>query len=228
MTDSNARQIVSSDGQEVTVQLNHAYMRKWLNNDTRANINDNVEFSDILTSILNTRTCNEDDTNSMDSCMAVQLCLAHLILEPERDTGMKSFDTSQEMVYASPSEQQVFTGYWKEHINVLWLLSAINFFKFHLKHEGEGLLVHYYNDLEPSQLPGAWKGKIKDGTQILGTHWKGGYSKSYIQPDEKDSDKRVAFLDNDEMRDFRNRSPSDVFMDQSSDDLQASRFLHIY
>lgn len=112
--------------------------------------------------------------------LLIQLCLTWLSLDPRYcKTTISHFDSSQLEVYAPPNRQPIFLGPWKNDLNVRWCLHAANFFKFHLKAEkGEGLLAHAYADLHPSQLPQPWLGKLKSGTQKLGSHWRGAYCKS--------------------------------------------------
>jgi hypothetical protein len=110
----------------------------------------------------------------------VQLCLAAFSLHPKYSNGKVShFDISQHQVYSAPSCQPIFLDKWKQSINIRWLLHVVNFFKYHFKADGEGLLAHEYTDLDPDQYPQPWVGNIQPGTQELGTHWKGAYSKIF-------------------------------------------------
>ncbi|KAH6719263.1 hypothetical protein BKA61DRAFT_543704 [Leptodontidium sp. MPI-SDFR-AT-0119] len=71
------------------------------------------------------------------------------------------------------NSKPVFTGLYKQVVNIRWLLHVVNFFKFHLKSDGEGLLEHEYRILEHDEFPQFWTGHIKGGTQPLARHWKG-------------------------------------------------------
>lgn len=115
------------------------------------------------------------DKNSL--VLVIQLCLSFLILRPGIHNGIPHFDLSLAEVYADRAVQPLFAGVWKHSLNVRWMLSTINFFKYHLKFEGEGLLAHLYYDLEPDQLPQSWVGKLKDETLQIGGNWKVAYSK---------------------------------------------------
>lgn len=105
----------------------------------------------------------------------VQLCLTPIALDPRWRTRVFHFDISQYQAYATRDCQPLFTGDYLQEVNVRWALHVVNFFKYHLKSEGEGLLEHDYKDLEPSQLPQFWVGNINGGTQPLARHWKGAY-----------------------------------------------------
>lgn len=109
--------------------------------------------------------------------LVIQLCLTSLSLHPHYcKSNVSHFDMSQREVYTDYKSQPVFIGAWKQDINVRWLLHTVSFFKFHLKAEGEGSLAQHYEDLERDQLPQPWLGRIKEGTQPLGSHWKSAYS----------------------------------------------------
>ncbi|KAK0102995.1 hypothetical protein ONS96_005608 [Cadophora gregata f. sp. sojae] len=82
------------------------------------------------------------------------------------------FDISQYQAYSTAKVQPVFKGLYKQQVNIRWLLHVVNFFKFHLKSEGEGLLAHEYRLLENDEFPQFWSGHIKGGTQPLARHWK--------------------------------------------------------
>jgi hypothetical protein len=110
----------------------------------------------------------------------IQLCLTSLILRPDFSLSLRYFELSQQLVYASPYRSPLFTGPWKCRVNVKVALSTVNFFRFHLKHwGGEGLLAEEYLELDVKQRPQPWLGKLKGGTQPLGSHWKGAYSKFF-------------------------------------------------
>lgn len=109
---------------------------------------------------------------------AIQLCLTAVSLNPRFcDSKVSHFDISQYQSYNTPARQPIFVGKFKQDINLRWLLHVVNFFKHHLTVADEGLLAHYYSDLEADQFPQPWEGRIKPGTSPLQTHWKGAYSK---------------------------------------------------
>ena len=109
--------------------------------------------------------------------MAVQLCLAAIILHPDHcSSKVSNFDISQDYVYGTMAKRPLFKGKFKLDIDLELLLHTVNFFKFHLKAGGgEGLLCYQYEDLKKDELPQTWLGNIKAGTQVLGSHWKGTY-----------------------------------------------------
>jgi len=110
--------------------------------------------------------------------LVIQLCLASLFLDYDIIPDSNGFHRSQAEAYADHVKQPVFVGKWKKDINVRWLLSTLNFFAYHLKTpNGEGVLCHEYWALGKDQLPKSWLGKLKEGTQALGTNWKGAYSR---------------------------------------------------
>jgi len=84
----------------------------------------------------------------------VQICLASFVLHPKMSTTRAShFDISQYQVYSLADSQPLFAGKWKQDINVRLILHLVNFFKYHFKAEGEGLLAHCYKQLELDQVP---------------------------------------------------------------------------
>lgn len=182
MTDSNARIGCDADSNKVVIGLNHDYIRRWVTQDEVQNPKDEVQFLDILDATLKTdvNVFSERLLSGEDECLiqVIQLCLIWLILQPDYLTKLHNFDMSQQMAYANPVKQPVFMGDWKCRLNVHWVLSTVNFFKFHLKHSGgEGLLAEEFLDLEAGQLPQPWLGTLKDETQQIGVHWKGANSK---------------------------------------------------
>ena len=107
----------------------------------------------------------------------IQLCLTPFSLHPETcNHKISHFDISQYQAYERSSEQPMFVGKFKQDINPRWLLHVVNFFKYHLKAGGEGLLEHAYSDLDSNQYPQPWAGLIQPGVLPLGSHWKGAYS----------------------------------------------------
>lgn len=118
----------------------------------------------------------------------IRLCFVHLLLHPHMcNIKTNIFLASQENVYKCFTEAPLFLGKNKYEINTPWLLHAANFFKFHFKTpDGEGILAHMYQQLEKGELPRAWTGRLKNGTQKLGPHWKGAFSKWYQMEDGRD------------------------------------------
>lgn len=149
--------------------------------DESQNARDEVAFVDILDAILNT------DVNRYPQKMwtmeeefllqIIQLSLSYLILEPGFSAKLHHFDLSQELAYTSPYRVPLFQRLWGCQVDVKMALSIVNFFRFHLKHSGgEGLLAEDFLDLDAQQQPKPWLGRLKEGTQPLGLHWKGAYS----------------------------------------------------
>jgi hypothetical protein len=109
---------------------------------------------------------------------AVQLCLTPISLNPRfcNNRRVSHFDLSQYQAYDTPARQPMFCGKYKQDVNLRWLLHVVNFFKYHLTVNAEGLLAHHYKDLEADQFPQPWEGRIEPGTKPLKSHWKGAYS----------------------------------------------------
>ena len=171
-----------SNGHQAVWGLNWQALSDLLTGDNGAS------HIDIVDSIFNTSF--DKDTNKVSSInqivtaahentlvYVVQLCLTSFNLDPEYcNFKVNHFDISQYQAYSGPACQPVFDGLMKQEVNVRWLLHVINFFKYHMKSDGEGLLAHDYKELENSQIPQFWVGKIQGGTQPLARHWKGAYS----------------------------------------------------
>ena len=177
-TDSNARKGNDPAGNQVIIGLNHDYVRAWVAHGSR-------KYTDIIDAVLNTESTSwvEGDIVSANTdgslVLVIQLCLTSLSLHPQYcNNTVSHFDISQREAYADYKKQPIFVGGWKQDINVRWLLHTVNFFKLHLKaSSGEGLLAQYYEELECDQLPQPWLGRIKEGTQLIGSYWKSAYSK---------------------------------------------------
>lgn len=108
----------------------------------------------------------------------IQLLLTPFSFDPAYCNGkVGHFDISQYQAYCTAKTQPVFNGIYKQQVNIRWLLHIVNFFKYHLKSQGEGLLAHEYQLLESDEFPQFWTGHIKGGTQPLARHWKGAHSK---------------------------------------------------
>ena len=177
-TDSNARKGIDADGNQTIIGLNQNYIRDWVTHGRR-------RHTDIIDAVLNTEktswALNDVVSANTDNSLVlvIQLCLTSLSLHPNScNSTVSHFDMSQKEAYADHKKQPVFVGGWMQDINVRWLLHTVNFFKLHLKaSSGEGLLAQQYEELERDQLPQPWLGRIKEGTQQIGSHWKSAYSK---------------------------------------------------
>lgn len=161
----------------------------------------------------------------------VQLCLTSLVLQPDLHVPLHHFDLSQELVYASPYSMPLFRGEYMCQLNVQLALSTVNFFRFHLKQSGgEGLLAEDYLRLQADQQPQPWLGRLKEGTQQLGSHWKGAYSRSADRMLTVPlADVSAAYMDDDDLHGFRSQSNGrsqrqSVFVD-NFDSFQVSRYL---
>ncbi|KAH9222638.1 hypothetical protein DL95DRAFT_505701, partial [Leptodontidium sp. 2 PMI_412] len=125
--------------------------------------NDSSGFNKVVTA---------NDKNTL--VYVIQLILTPFSLDPGLcNSKVGHFDISQYQAYSTAKLQPVFTGLYKQVVNIRWLLHVVNFFKFHLKSDGEGLLEHEYRILEHDEFPQFWTGHIKGGTQPLARHWKG-------------------------------------------------------
>ncbi|EPE28896.1 hypothetical protein GLAREA_00054 [Glarea lozoyensis ATCC 20868] len=139
-------------------------------------------YVDIIDSILsvdasNIRIAFEDRRINETLVFVLQLVLTAMSLHPNMcNSKVCHFDLSQLMTYATAAHQPVFKGKYKEQINALWLLYTANFFKFHLKSAGEGIMAHAYSNMDDHQYPSMWEGKIKAGTQPLQRFWKGAHT----------------------------------------------------
>lgn len=144
---------------------------------------------DIIDSVFNTSfDADANDSSTLNKVVTandkntliyvIQLMLTPFSLDRSLCNGkVGHFDISQYQAYSTAKLQPIFTGLYKQAVNVHWLLHAVNFFKFHLKSKGEGLLAHEYSHLERGDYPQFWSGHIKGGTQPLARHWKGAHSK---------------------------------------------------
>ncbi|RDL41755.1 uncharacterized protein BP5553_01734 [Venustampulla echinocandica] len=171
--ESDAKRVVHEGGRETIEGRNIKFIRD-MTSDTG-----NGTYIDIIDAVLNTEShfdvkdivsAKEDGTLAF----VVQLILTPISLHPDFcNAKVSHFDLSQAQTYATSEAQPIFTGKFMQNVNVLWLLNVVNFFKFHLKTVGEGLLSHAYNFLPSDQYPQTWIGRIKAGTQPLGSFWKG-------------------------------------------------------
>ncbi|TGO20327.1 hypothetical protein BPAE_0309g00040 [Botrytis paeoniae] len=188
--ESDAHKSYDDNGDEMIVSRNIDYIRQYVEGSFVSGTTHAGDIIDIIDSIAKTRNewdlkaiCSVD-SNVNTRVLLIQLCLTFISWDPRYCTNtISQFDLSQLEVYAPPARQPLFLGKWKGDLNVRWCLHVANFFKFHLKAgKGEGLLAHAYAELEQSQLPQPWLGRLKSGTQKLGSHWKGAYF--YVNPDE--------------------------------------------
>ena len=154
--------------------------------------------------------------------LVVQLCLTHLFLDPATTQSffqpLGAFEVAQVAVYADSVKQPVFDGFYKEKINVRWLLSSVCFFRYHLL--GDGNLTYEYGALGPQERPQLWLGKLKDKTQTLGSHWKGMHSKLTTPKYFARTNSGEAWLDWHELLQFRTQGSDTFFAD--NDDHQFS------
>lgn len=153
-----------------------------------------ISYLDIVDSIFNTSFDQTgDETHGIKKIVTaakedtliyvLQLCLTPLSLHHKYcNRKVNHFDISQFYAYSGARTQPVCSGPFLQHVNVRWVLHVVNFFKFHLKCDGEGLLAHEYKELGVNQIPQFWTGKIKAGIQPLGRHWKGVYSECSSSP----------------------------------------------
>lgn len=190
--ESNARKGYNDEGDEIIIGLNQDYIRNFISWPPKAsdsdghtdlmaavqNIGEELEIKSSGTGRGRTGRAGSEKSDSMLSlAMVIQLCLTYLYLHPSTCKGaVAHFDDSQRQAYLCHKIEPVFQGDKKQEPNVSWLLHVVNFFKLQLKVEAEGHFYHAYNILASHQLPQPWLGKIKDGTQKLGSHWKGAYS----------------------------------------------------
>ncbi|KFZ08049.1 hypothetical protein V502_09571 [Pseudogymnoascus sp. VKM F-4520 (FW-2644)] len=183
--ESNAHVYRDKDNNEIVGGHNHHFLTKYFQyiaSDGRlkgTNLLDNIAGSLPKPFLKKKRPPGQKSLT-----MVIKLCFVHLVLHPDIcNTKTSIFLASQEQVYKCFTETPLFRGKNKYEINLPWLLHAANFFKFHFKTpDGEGILAHMYQQLEKGELPMAWTGKLKSGTQKLGPHWKGAFT--FLHEDE--------------------------------------------
>jgi hypothetical protein len=184
LAESNARKTHDDKGNQVIQGLNLQFIYDLITGENGRS------YVDILEAVLNTDFDNDKDklrdmsrivSASVEGTLvyAIQLCLTPISLNPRFCNKYKvsHFDLSQYQAYDTPARQPIFCGRYKQDVNVRWLLHVVNFFKFHLTTNNEGLLAHHYQDLESDQFPQPWEGRIEPGTKPLKSHWRGAYSK---------------------------------------------------
>ncbi|KAH8592515.1 hypothetical protein B0O99DRAFT_517653 [Bisporella sp. PMI_857] len=135
--------------------------------------------------------------------LVIQLCLAHLVLDPNIPNKIGGLDLGQRAAYSDHEKQPMFLGNWKQDINIRWVLSTLSFFQVQFLSDEDGALTHEYAALEQDQLPQPWLGRLQDETQTIGSHWKGAYT----------------WLDHDKLIKFRRsgRDDGDFFVDSAED-----------
>lgn len=187
-TESNAQTEEDADGNKVVFGLNLQFIKDWVTfHGTRR------KWSDILDETLSTV---HTDTSFWDPrvivtaarndalVLVIQVCLAPLMMQPEMNKGtpatqfgVTGIDIAQREAYTDSAKQPIFLGQWKSELNVRYVLSVLHFFRYHLNSTTEGVFVDEYAQLQKHEMPQFWTGKLKDGTQRIGTHWKGVSSK---------------------------------------------------
>jgi hypothetical protein len=139
------------------------------------------QYVDVIDSILSTdlpnvKVLSADHDGTL--VIVLQLVLSALSLHPGMcNKAVRHFDISQMKTYALTKHQPIFTGPYLTNINALWLLYTVNFFKFHLKSPGEGIMEYAYSCMDDHQYPSMWSGRLQSGTQPLQRYWKGATSK---------------------------------------------------
>ena len=110
--------------------------------------------------------------------LTIQLVLGYrsLILFP-RIHATYGFPVSQHVVYAHPKAQPMFLDENMRKVNVEYLLHIVNFFKYHMTREEEATLYPFLCNLEDSEKPRRWEGRLTQGVKQIGSSWKGSYGK---------------------------------------------------
>ncbi|KFY16136.1 hypothetical protein V491_05439 [Pseudogymnoascus sp. VKM F-3775] len=201
--ESNAHVVQDEDNNEIVSGLNHNFFVKYFQYiapDGR------LKGTDLMNNIAGTEFMSpvkRRPSGPKPLAKLIRLCFVHLLLHPHMcNIKTNIFLASQENVYKCFTEAPLFLGKNKYEINTPWLLHAANFFKFHFKTpDGEGILAHMYQQLEKGELPRAWMGRLKNGTQKLGPHWKGAFT----------------FLHDDELELFRLGQLYDNVIDETTD-----------
>ncbi|KAK3081322.1 hypothetical protein LTS18_007965 [Coniosporium uncinatum] len=108
---------------------------------------------------------------------AIQIVFSHLSLSldpvPFPTFG---FEESQQAVYANYTEAPMFGGFNGLEINVAWVLHCVNFFKYHLTRAEEQTMFEAYDGLHRDEHPQGWPERLREGSHVLGRHWKGTYA----------------------------------------------------
>ncbi|OBT69421.1 hypothetical protein VE03_01163 [Pseudogymnoascus sp. 23342-1-I1] len=176
--ESNAHSVWDEENNEIVRGLNHSFFVKYFQYICSDGRLKGTDFLDNIAGSTIDSPVKRGSWHLSPVAMAIKLCFVHLFLHPNIcNIRTTVFMASQEEVYRCLTDVPLFLGRNKYQINMRWLLHAANFFKFHFKTpDGEGILTHMYQQLEKSELPMAWTGKLKGGTQTLGPHWKGAFT----------------------------------------------------
>jgi len=114
---------------------------------------------------------------------AIQIVLSHVSLSIDpHPFPTFGFDDSQRAVYANVTMAPIFGGFNGLEINVAWVLHCVNFFKYHLTRVEEQTMFDAYNGLGKYERPQAWSETLREGSHVLGKHWKGTYGEFIFQP----------------------------------------------
>ncbi len=172
---------LDAHGNEVIHGLNHDFFYKYFGLRGREYRERGSDLLDRITKIDGFLRCRPKlSTRHQESIIPLlQLTLYHLALHPRINNRMPgNFHESQMLAYANPwGKRNLLCGDMIQWINMDSIMHLCNFFRFILKApNGEGVLAHIYRAFPASQLPRAWIGKLGNGTQRLGKHWKGFYS----------------------------------------------------
>ncbi|KAK5675128.1 hypothetical protein LTS10_012202 [Elasticomyces elasticus] len=111
-----------------------------------------------------------------DLLQTIQILLAPAMFDIDRHFNHFSFPFSQEVVYGTGSQHQIFTGANGLDISPPWLLHHINFWKFHMMRHAECTLAAPFADLPPASRPRFWDTQLTQSNGTLGKNWKGSYA----------------------------------------------------
>ncbi|TKA76036.1 hypothetical protein B0A55_05109 [Friedmanniomyces simplex] len=106
----------------------------------------------------------------------IQILLAPAMFDLERNLNHFSFSTSQQVVYGTSVEHPIFEGCHGLDVNPAWVLHHINFWKFHMTRPAECTLHGPFRDLSEDGKPRFWSRQLRQGSDTLGTRWKGSYA----------------------------------------------------
>lgn len=107
----------------------------------------------------------------------LQLIFTHWQLDTSLQSRCCGFSYSQQAVYMHPNKASLFLDKKCREVNIDQLLHTANFFKSHIKADGEHLLFDSFNDLDDREKPGVWDRQLFQGPGVkkLGRKWKGSY-----------------------------------------------------
>ncbi|OBT79980.1 hypothetical protein VF21_01140 [Pseudogymnoascus sp. 05NY08] len=203
IVESNGHIVRDEYGNESVSGLNHRFFSKYFQDTPSTVRRKGSDLLDNLGRIGYDLTPKKRPSRQESLTKVVKLLFTHLLLHPH-SCNIKTdvFLASQEFVYKCFKEAPLFLGRNKNEINIMWLLHAANFFKFHFKMpDGEGILAHMYQQLEKGEWPMPWAGKLKSGTQKLGPYWKGAFT----------------FLQEEDIRNFRTGDHIEAIVDETTD-----------